>query len=85
MYVYMYVRNLRYGLRHDSRLGQDSLYNIHTLTYEIGGFARKITTLPDYYRTCEESCSSMSPGRSCPTPPLFSWGIFINHLSYIGQ
>ena len=28
-------------------MGQDSLYNLHMLAYEIGGFVRKITTFPD--------------------------------------
>lgn len=41
------IRNLRYSLRHSSRLGPDSLYNLHALAYEVGGFVRQITTFPD--------------------------------------
>jgi hypothetical protein len=41
------LRNLRYSLRHSSRLGPDSLYNLHALAYEVGGFVRQITTFPD--------------------------------------
>jgi hypothetical protein len=44
---FIQIRNLRYTLRHGARLGQDSLYNLHALSYEVGGFVRQITTYPD--------------------------------------
>ena len=46
-FINIQLRNLWYSLRHSSRLGPDSLYNLHALAYEVGGFVRQITTFPD--------------------------------------
>ena len=41
------LRNMRYGKLHQSRISQDSLYNIHEIAYNVPGFVWRINTYPD--------------------------------------
>ena len=74
--INMQPRNLRYSLRHNSRLGPDSFYNLHTLAYEVGGDVRQITTFPIWrwrlgwrscWKTCRGNCSLTHLRRSYDT------------------
>ena len=41
------LRNMRYKSLHQSRISQDTLYNLHELAYDITGYVWKIITYPD--------------------------------------
>ena len=42
------LRNVRYKCLHQSRISQDTLYNLHEVAYDVSGFVWKITTYPNF-------------------------------------
>ena len=46
------LRNLRFKHLKQSRISQDTLYNLHEIAYDLPGFIWKITTYPDLLCIC---------------------------------
>ena len=46
------IRNLRYQHLKETRISQDTLYNIHEIAYDLPGFIWKLTTYPDLLCIC---------------------------------